>query len=270
MFNNQLSSNNLLIFISSSIICISFSKLFKNINDKTNRELNNINLEYSNTLNSLFKSTKTISRHNEEKFQSRKKYFQKVFNDSNLNNTKIIHVAGSKGKGSTSEFIASAIRSNGYKVGVFTSPHLHTARERIKIGKKLISKEDIIRLGNEALLKMSNYEWSVFFDYFLYIAIKYFGEQSVDYIVLEAGIGGRYDSTNFLDNPDVSIITSISIDHQAILGNTVEEIAWQKAGIIHNKSQVFTPLTQIPSVLSIFNEECKEKNAILHKIPISM
>lgn len=143
-----------------------------------------------------------------------------------LSRVRFIHVAGSKGKGSTTEYIAAGLRSQGFRVGVFTSPHIHTARERIKIGKDLISKEDVVRLGSEVLEEMKGFEWLVFFDLFLSIAIKYFSERSLDYVILETGIGGRYDSTNFLDSPAACVITSISLDHQTLLGNTTEKIAW--------------------------------------------
>lgn len=181
----------------------------------------------------------------------------------------IIFLAGSKGKGSTTEFIAAALRQQGYSVGVFTSPHLHTARERIKIGKSIIPKETFLRISKEVITLMETYDWKVFFDYFLAISIKYFAEQSVDYIIFEAGLGGRYDSTNFIDSPEVSIITSISLDHQAILGDTIEEIAWQKAGIIKAKCPIFTSQTQCDSVLQVFREYSNQVNATLYEIPIS-
>jgi folylpolyglutamate synthase/dihydropteroate synthase len=86
---------------------------------------------------------------------------------------------------------------------------------------------------------------------------------------VETGIGGRYDSTNFVESPAVSVITSISLDHQAMLGNTIAEIAWQKAGIIKNNGHVFTAATQDPRALEVFRQECEEKNATLHVVPVS-
>lgn len=178
-------------------------------------------------------------------------------------------MSGTKGKGSTVEYIASAFHGQGSKVGVFTSPHMHTARERIKIGRTLISKEDIVTLGQESLLEFKSKAWAVFFDYFLAMALKYFGKQSsLDCLILETGIGGRFDTTNFIDDPAAVVITSISLDHQSLLGETIEEIAWQKAGIIKRNSHVFTPASQLPGVLNVFRKQCEELQATLHIVTI--
>ena len=106
-----------------------------------------------------------------------------------------MHVAGTKGKGSTVEYIAAAMRSAG-RVGIFTSPHIHTARERIKVNTSLISRSDFVRLAKEALERAEstpNNDWIVFFDHLLVMALHYFSEQQVESIVLETGIGGRCD-----------------------------------------------------------------------------
>ena len=236
---------------------------------------------YHETLDRLFRAVKNPSRHYVKLesskdadpiatvFMQRKAFFQEVFARSSLGNAKVIHVAGTKGKGSTIEYISSAIRSTGARVGIFTSPHLHTARERIKVGEELISRADIVRLGDEALQRTGDFDWVVFFDLFLYIALRYFGEQAVDYIVMEVGIGGRYDSTNFLDSSCLSVITSISLDHIAILGDTVEEIAAQKAGIIKRNGVAFVSSTQQSSVLDVFRKECAKNNATLNEIPVT-
>lgn len=96
----------------------------------------------------------------------------------------------------------------------------------------------------------------------------HFGNKKTDWLVLESGIGGRYDSTNFFDNPSACVITSISLDHQALLGESLEQIAWQKAGIIKPKSHVFTPNTQKESVLEVFRKECRKMDATLHEVDI--
>ena len=233
---------------------------------------------YMATLKKLFQFTsKTPSRHSGsqlstlERFQLRKAFFlEKCFDSPVLKRAKIIHVAGTKGKGSTVEYISAGLRYLGVrKVGVFTSPHLHTARERVKVGTNLISKENVIRLGEEALAQLSSVSWAVFFDTFVVLAMNYFREQEVDYIVMEAGIGGRYDSTNFIDTSEVSVITSISLDHQALLGETIEEIAWQKAGIIKCNGNVFTSEAQEAVVIDVLRKQCLEMNATLHIVPVS-
>jgi dihydrofolate synthase/folylpolyglutamate synthase len=205
-------------------------------------------------------------------FEERRNYFlglSKQFNT--VLKARVVHVAGTKGKGSTVEYIAAGMRKHG-KVGVFTSPHLHTARERVRVDSDLISMDDFTRLGVNSLNLAGKYpnsnEWIVFFDYLLTLAIQYFDELGVNSIVLETGIGGRYDSTNFLDSCAASVITRIGIDHQAMLGDSIEEIAWQKAGIIKEYGHVFTPANQQPSVLEVFRKECELKKATLHLVPV--
>jgi hypothetical protein len=231
--------------------------------------------QYVSVLQKLFKPVKLVSRHSNDKMSNndvvRKSIFNTLYSKYPFSKTcKVVHIAGTKGKGSTVEFISSSLISSGAKVGVFTSPHIHTARERVKIGRNLISKEDMIRLGTKALEVMSLHSWTMFFDCLLAVSLHYFGENDVDYMVLETGIGGRYDSTNFVSNPAACVITSISIDHQHLLGNTREEIAVQKAGIIKKNSHVFTPATQTPGVMEVLKARCIDMDAVLHVVPVSM
>ncbi len=142
-----------------------------------------------------------------------------------------VHVAGTNGKGSTTAFLCKILEQAGKKVGMFTSPHLITFEERIRINGVYISKEDVTRLGN-LLLGMDFDVPPTMFDYCLAMAVLYFKEQQCDIMVMETGIGGRYDSTNALGVPEVAVITKIGFDHTAILGDTLEEIAGEKAGII--------------------------------------
>ena len=142
-----------------------------------------------------------------------------------------VHVAGTNGKGSTTAFLTSILEQTGKRIGMFTSPHLITFRERIRINGEYISKEDVTRLGNQLL----NTEFSkppTMFDYCLAMAVLYFKEQQCDMMVIETGIGGRYDSTNALGVPEVAVITKIGLDHTNVLGDTIEAIAQEKAGII--------------------------------------
>lgn len=229
--------------------------------------------EYTSILGRLFKPVRLIPRHStgalSEAFLLRKSVFQDLYALSHVCHTcRVVHVAGTKGKGSTVEFISSSLVKNGNLVGVFTSPHLHTARERVRVGRDLISQADMIRLGQEAIEFLSEQSWTVFFDLLLALSIKYFAEKKVEYMILESGIGGRYDTTNFIENPAACVITSISLDHQQLLGETIEEIAWQKAGIIKPNSHVFTPATQQPSVLQVFRDECARVQATLHEVPV--
>lgn len=142
-----------------------------------------------------------------------------------------VHVAGTNGKGSTTAFLCKILEQTGKKVGMFTSPHLITFEERIRINGAFIPKEDVTRLGN-LLLETKFDVPPTMFDYCLAMAVLYFKEQNCDIMVMETGIGGRYDSTNALGRPELSVITKIGFDHMAVLGNTLEEIAGEKAGII--------------------------------------
>lgn len=148
-----------------------------------------------------------------------------------------VHVAGTNGKGSTTAFLCKILEQTGKKIGMFTSPHLITFEERIRINGQYISKEDVTRLGNK-LLEMEFDVPPTMFDYCLAMAVLYFKEQGCDLMVMETGIGGRYDSTNALGKPEVSVITKIGYDHTAILGETLEEIAGEKAGIMKEGSPV--------------------------------
>ena len=146
----------------------------------------------------------------------------------------VIHIAGTNGKGSTAAFLSSILKEAGKKVGLFTSPHLVTFRERIQINGELISEEDVLRLGQKVLEAESYMPLdATMFDITLAIALLYFKEQKVDVVVLETGLGGAKDSTRALCHPPkVAVITNIGFDHTQVLGNTLTEIAENKAGII--------------------------------------
>lgn len=143
-----------------------------------------------------------------------------------------VHITGTNGKGSVAIKIAEAFRLNGYKVGLFTSPHLNSFRERIRINGEQISREGVVSYLDALIdtFKKKNLEFS-FFEITTMLAFQYFLDQEVDIAVVEVGIGGRYDVTNVI-HPILSIITSISKDHERYLGEGIDEIAYQKAGII--------------------------------------
>ncbi|OQY40257.1 hypothetical protein B6228_02000 [Candidatus Atribacteria bacterium 4572_76] len=158
---------------------------------------------------------------------------------------KIIHVAGTNGKGSTCSFISSILQSDGYKVGLYTSPHLVDFTERIKINNKLINREKVsellerIKPSIEKVANTPSYGHPTFFEVITSMAFLYFFEEQVDYLVLEVGLGGRLDATNVC-KPLISVITHIDYDHMDKLGNSIEEIAREKGGIIKPKGIVIS------------------------------
>lgn len=143
---------------------------------------------------------------------------------------KSIHIAGTNGKGSTSHLLASILQLSGYKVGLYTSPHLIDFRERIRVNGKMISKEAVTDFVNR-YLEMKFDGSPSFFELTMMMAFDYFRSCKVDYAVIEVGLGGRLDSTNII-TPILSVITNISFDHTQFLGNTLPQIAAEKAGII--------------------------------------
>lgn len=170
-----------------------------------------------------------------------------------------IHVGGTNGKGSTSAMIASILQAAGYKVGLYTSPHLEDFRERIRVDGEMIPVEDVTRLLNE-IEKLFNVMLDYpermplrFFDIVTAACFKYFQEQGVDYGVIEVGLGGRLDATNILD-PLVSVITNIGFEHVNILGPTLENIAYEKGGIIKPNSVLVTA-EERESVFNVFKEK---------------
>lgn len=142
-----------------------------------------------------------------------------------------VHVAGTKGKGSTASLIASSLQACGYKVGLYTSPHLEDFRERIMINGEMISEHQVIDLADQLRPLTELVPETTTFELTTAMAFLYFAQENIDIAVLEVGLGGRLDATNVVD-PLVSVITSISYDHMSVLGNTLTEIATEKGGII--------------------------------------
>jgi dihydrofolate synthase / folylpolyglutamate synthase len=143
---------------------------------------------------------------------------------------KTIHVAGTNGKGSTSHMLAAILQKAGYKTGLYTSPHLHDFRERIRINGHMIPESGVIAFTQRIRGAIDQFEPS-FFEITVAMAFDWFAEEKVDIAVIEVGLGGRLDSTNII-RPELSVITNISYDHMDLLGNTLEKIAFEKAGII--------------------------------------
>jgi len=174
---------------------------------------------------------------------------------------KAIHVAGTNGKGSVSHFIASIFQEHGYKTGLYTSPHLKDYRERIRINGEKIPEEKVTnfveRYRNDVdKIKPSFFEWSVG------LAFDYFAEEKVDIAIIETGLGGRLDSTNVI-TPELSIITNITWDHMSLLGDSLEKIAVEKAGIIKRNIPIVIGQSQDESK-QIFIEKAKNENAQIY------
>ena len=172
-----------------------------------------------------------------------------------------VHVAGTKGKGSTAAMIESALRAVGHTTGIFTSPHLHTFRERIRVGGAMISKDAVIA-GVKTLEPLAaRIPGLTTFEIMTALAFDYFRARRIDIAVLEVGLGGRLDATNVV-TPLASVITSISYDHTAILGNTLTQIAREKAGIVKPDIPVVTS-PQRQEALAVIETVAREKGAPL-------
>ncbi len=181
------------------------------------------------------------------------------------NKYKIIHVAGTNGKGSTSNMIHDVLVASGYKVGLFISPYLQEFTERIQINKEHISKESLAKITANVKEKVDimldmGHNHPAEFEIVTAIGFKYFEEQNVDFVVLEVGLGGRFDATNVIKNPLLSVITSISLDHTQYLGETLEEIAFEKAGIIKENNKVII-YPQAKNITDVIINQAKSKNA---------
>lgn len=174
---------------------------------------------------------------------------------------KSIHVAGTNGKGSSSHMLASILQEAGYKVGLYTSPHLKDFRERIRINGIPVSKHYVIGFVQRHREYLNAHSLS-FFEMTVGMAFEYFRREKVDVAVVEVGLGGRLDSTNII-TPDVSLITNIGMDHMEFLGSTLPEIAREKAGIIKPGVPVVISETQ-PETRGVFTEVAREKHAPIH------
>ena len=179
---------------------------------------------------------------------------------------KYLHVAGTNGKGSTSNFLYNILKSGGYKVGLYTSPHLERYNERIKINDVEISDEDFVSFAEKVFIAEknieNNFEQLTFFEFITAICFMYFKREQCEYCVLEVGMGGLSDSTNVIDKEDTlaCLITPVSMDHTQFLGNNITEIAYQKSGIIKEGVDVFSSNTD-PEVIKVLKEVSLTKNA---------
>lgn len=180
---------------------------------------------------------------------------------------KAIHIGGTNGKGSTAAMIQSILSRSGYRVGLYTSPHVISFTERIRIDEKEITEGEVVRLTQwirGAIRESRIPEAFTFFDFTTAMAMLYFVRERVDLAILEVGLGGRLDSTNVVD-PLLAIITTISMDHRNYLGNSLEAVAGEKAGIIKGGRALITAARQ-PKVLDLFRRICREKKAPLFRV----
>lgn len=171
---------------------------------------------------------------------------------------KSVHIAGTNGKGSTAHILASVMQQAGYKVGLYTSPHLRDFRERIKINGQLIPKKSVTTFIKDYKDFLTEHKLS-FFEMTVGMAFNYFAEEKVELAIVETGLGGRLDSTNII-TPEVSVITNIGLDHTAFLGDTLAEIAKEKAGIIKNNVPVVIGEKQ-KETTAVFTEKSKKSKS---------
>jgi dihydrofolate synthase/folylpolyglutamate synthase len=186
------------------------------------------------------------------------------------NSYKCIHIGGTNGKGSVCRFLQSILTTSGYKTGVYTSPHIQRFSERFIVDYKEISESDVVFLVEkikpivEKMIKEDN--TPTFFEIVTAIAFLYFKEKKVDFAVIEVGLGGRFDATNIVE-PIVSVITNVTLEHQDILGHKIEDIAFEKAGIIKNKIPIITASKD--SALDVIKKVAEEKDAPITIIDVS-
>ncbi|WP_339918390.1 folylpolyglutamate synthase/dihydrofolate synthase family protein [Yeosuana marina] len=216
-------------------------------------------MTYQDTLNWMFSQLPMYQRQGKTAFKNDLSNTLKLAEYLNFpeQHFKSIHVAGTNGKGSTSHMLASVLMEAGYKVGLYTSPHLKDFRERIKINGKPVSKQFVINFIKRNKVFFENQSLS-FFEMTVGMAFDYFSNQQIDIAVIEVGLGGRLDSTNII-TPEVSVITNIGLDHTQFLGDTLEKIAFEKAGIIKPKVPVVIGETQTETT-PVFRDVAK-KNA---------
>src|SRR6266498_2506087 len=215
-------------------------------------------INYQQTVDYLFSRLPMFSRIGAAAFKKDLTNIKKLceFLNHPYQKFRSIHIAGTNGKGSVSHMLAAILQTAGYKTGLYTSPHLKDFRERIKIDQEMVSKEFVVDFTERMRPIIEEIEPS-FFEITVAMAFEFFAEQNVDIAIIEAGLGGRFDSTNII-TPELSIITNIGWDHMNILGDGLDKIAYEKAGII--KENVPVIVGEISAETEkIFTRVAKEK-----------
>ena len=190
-----------------------------------------------------------------------RKFMEELGNPQYL--LKCVHVAGTNGKGSTTNYLRSVLQTAGYKVGSFTSPHLESHHDRIRIDDIPISDESLVDYANR-YVDLWNEHGLTMFEIDMFISVMYFLDKKVDFVIYEVGLGGEKDATNII-KPLVSVITTIGYDHMQYLGNSIEDIASAKAGIIKENTPLVTA-EEKDSCLAVFQEVCSKNNAKMYRV----
>ena len=183
-------------------------------------------------------------------------------------NSKVIHIAGTNGKGSVCAYLRSILMAGGCSVGTFISPHLETMRERISLGMEMISEEEFVEIFEQVLeVVLDEEQHPSFFEFLFLMAMCFFYRKEPEYIILETGLGGRLDATNCLETPSLCVITEIGYDHMQYLGDTLQEIAAEKAGIIKPGVPVvmLDKRPEITRILKDFAKKVKSSATVLKK-----
>ena len=214
-------------------------------------------MNYNQTINQIYSLTGSEHKgHFNLSLKNIKLLLKKLGNPEKQ--LKVIHVAGTNGKGSVCAMLSSILKESGYKTGMYISPHLKDFKERFLINNKKISEKDIVKYFQKVKPFITS---QTFFEVITAMAFLYFKEKNIDFLVCEVGLGGRLDATNVI-TPLISIITNIGLEHQEYLGETIEEIAYEKAGIIKNKIPVITGT--YGSALKVIKKTAQKKNAKLY------
>jgi len=219
-------------------------------------------MNYQETIDYLFARLPMFSRIGAAAFKKDLVNIQKLcdFLADPYKRFKSIHIAGTNGKGSVSHMLAAILQTAGYRTGLYTSPHLKDFRERIKIDGEMVSKGFIVDF-TERIKALSEKIEPSFFEITVAMAFEYFAEEEIDIAIIETGLGGRFDSTNII-TPELSVITNIGWDHMNILGDSLEKIAFEKAGIIKQNIPVIVGEV-LPQTEQVFRQAANEKKADL-------
>ena len=220
--------------------------------------------DYQKTLNWLFKQLPMYQREGSAAYKADLTNTVELcsYLDNPEKKFKAIHIAGTNGKGSTAHMLSSIFQEAGYRTGLYTSPHLKDFRERIKLNGEMMPKEDVVDFiqTNKPFFKRKNLS---FFEMTVGLAFDFFAKKEVDIAIIETGLGGRLDSTNVI-TPLLSVITNIGLDHTMFLGNTLEKVATEKAGIIKQGIPVVIGQTQVKEISDVFENEAESKKSKIY------